>query len=243
MALYEGLVEYHPKTMEPIPAIAERWHVNNDSSEFVFHLRKNARWSNGDPITANDFVYSLRRGLSPEVASRNANLAYYINYAPAYNSGDVFVRDPQTTQFLLEKDFADNASPAAAPAKPLSQKPLNPSEQEYPPTEVEPSPDPNTPFHEFMHSPARLTLPGDEKQRNKLLASNAKMQAAVVGKEFVRVKGEDIGVEAVDDYTVRISLSQPAPFFAGLLANQFFRLVPAKRSSNTVNSGQNPGTL
>ena len=33
MALYEGLVEYHPKTMEPIPALAERWHVNNDSSE------------------------------------------------------------------------------------------------------------------------------------------------------------------------------------------------------------------
>ena len=51
MALYEGLVEYHPKTMEPIPALAERWHVNNDSSEFVFHLRKNARWSNGSIST------------------------------------------------------------------------------------------------------------------------------------------------------------------------------------------------
>src|SRR5712691_1598712 len=87
LALYEGLVEYHPKTMEPIPALAERWHVNNDSSEFVFHLRKNARWSNGDPINANDFVWSLRRGLSTEVASRNANLADYIKYAQAYNSG------------------------------------------------------------------------------------------------------------------------------------------------------------
>ncbi|MFN2516705.1 MAG: ABC transporter substrate-binding protein, partial [Pyrinomonadaceae bacterium] len=228
MALYEGLVDYHPKTMEPIPAIAERWHVNNDSSEVVFHLRKNARWSNGDPITANDFVYSLRRGLSPEVASRNANLAYYINYAPAYNSGDVFVQDPQTRQFLLEQDFADEASPAAASAEPLSRKPLKPAEQEYQPSEVEPTSNPDTPFHEFMHSPARLTLSGDEKQRNKLLGSNAKMQAAVAGKEFVKVKGEDLGVEAVDDYTVRISLSQPAPFFAGLLANPFFRLVPRK---------------
>ncbi len=228
MALYEGLVEYHPKTMEPIPAIAERWHVNNDSSELVFHLRKNARWSNGDAIDADDFVYSLRRGLSPEVASRNANLAYYINYAPAYNSGAVFVLDPETNKFLLEKDFADNTSQGTAATEPLSQKPLKPTEQEYQPSEVEPTSDPDTPFHELMHSPARLTLPGDEKQRNKLLASNAKMQAAVAGKEFVKVKGEDIGVEAVDDYTLRISLSQPAPFFAGLLASQFFRLVPRK---------------
>ena len=50
--------------------------------------------------------------------------------------------------------------------------------------------------------------------------------AAVAGKEFVKVTAEDIGVEAVDDYTVRISLSQPAPYFVDLLAHQMFRLVP-----------------
>src|SRR5678815_419690 len=49
MALYEGLVEYNPKTLEPEPALAERWHINNDSSEFTFHLRTTGRWSNGDP--------------------------------------------------------------------------------------------------------------------------------------------------------------------------------------------------
>src|ERR687887_2819073 len=53
MALFEGLVEYDAKTLDPVPAIAEAWDENNDSSEFVFHLRQNARWSNGDPITAN----------------------------------------------------------------------------------------------------------------------------------------------------------------------------------------------
>ena len=54
MALFEGLVEYHPKSLDAIPAIAESWDTNNDSSEFVFRLRRNARWSNGDPITAHD---------------------------------------------------------------------------------------------------------------------------------------------------------------------------------------------
>lgn len=217
VALYDGLVEYHPKTLEPIPAIAERWQPNNDSSEFVFYLRHNARWSNGDPITANDFVYSFRRGLSPELASRNAYLAYYLRYAQAYNEGQVFVYDPQNGQYLIQKDFSSGPESP----EPLSSRPISSSENEYT-TENHP----DSSFHQFMHSPTRLTLPGDEKARNKLLDKNPRLKAAVAGKQFVRVKGEDIGIEAVDDYTVRISLTQPAPFFVGLIAHQFFRLVP-----------------
>ena len=86
LGLYDGLTEYHPETAQPIPALAERWEPNADNSEFTFHLR-DAKWSNGDPITANDFVYSLRRGLAPEFAARTAYLAYYIKGAQAYNEG------------------------------------------------------------------------------------------------------------------------------------------------------------
>jgi len=225
MALYEGLVEYHPKTLMPIPAIAEHWHENDDSSEFVFHLRHNARWSNGEPITANDFVYSIRRGLSPELAARNAYLAYYMKYAEAYNSGAVFVRDSKTNQFVLEKDIAGNP---AQKTQPLSERVLAHGEAEYKPAPEEPKIADDTPFHQFMHSPGRLTLPGDEKARSKQIAQNPKLQSAVVGKEFVPVSADDVGIEAVDDYTIRISLSQSAPFFVGLLAHQFFRVVPQK---------------
>ena len=226
MALFEGLVEYDPKTLAPIPAIAERWDANSDSSEFVFHLRKNARWSNGDPINAQDFVYSIRRGLSPELASKNASLAYYIKYARAYNSGAVFVRDTQTQQFLLEKDFADG-EPAETEA--LSQQPLKPAESEYPPLVAAAGASAaDTAFHQFMHSPARLTLPGDGKARGKLLAKNPRLKAAAEGRDLVPVRAEEMGVEAVDDYTVRISLSQAAPYFSGLAAHQLFRFVPRK---------------
>jgi oligopeptide transport system substrate-binding protein len=220
MALYEGLVEYDPKTLEPIPALAERWDINNDSSEFLFHMRKNGRWSNGDPITASDFVYSIRRGLAPELASRNAYLAYDIKYAQAYNEGAVFVKDPQTNQYLLEKDL--NAEIQGA-GQALSQKPVNANEPEYN-SKTETTPD--TSFHQFIHSPLRLTLPGSEKARNKALDSDPKLKAAVAGKELVKVTAEDIGVEAVDDYTVRITLTQPGPYFIGLLAHQLFRFVP-----------------
>ncbi len=86
IGLFDGLTEYHPETAQPIPALAERWEPNADNSEFTFHLR-DAKWSNGDPITAHDFVYSLRRGLAPEFAARTAYLAYYIKGAQAYNEG------------------------------------------------------------------------------------------------------------------------------------------------------------
>lgn len=225
MALYDGLVEYHPKTLQPMPALAERWDVNNDSSEFVFHLRKNGRWSNGDPINAHDFVYSFRRALSPELASRNAYLAYYIKYAQPYNEGAVFVRDPSTGQFLVARDFDDESGERPAP---LGEQAVSDQSPEFKPTAEEPAPDPDSAFHQFMHSPLRLTLPGDEESRNEVIQSNAKLKQAVVNKEFVKVAGEHIGVEAVDDYTVRISLVQSAPFFSGLLAHQFFRIAPRK---------------
>jgi len=216
MALFDGLVEYHPKTMNPVPAMAERWDINNDSSEFTFHLRKNGRWSNGDPIDANDFVYSFRRALSPQLASRNAYLAAYIKYSHAYTSGEVFVRDSTTKEFLLARDFEASVTP-----EPLSVKPLG-ATPEYQATAEEPKPDADSAFHQFMHSPTRLTLPGDVKARNKLLDKGAKLKSAIEGKELVPVTKEDLGVEAVDKYTVRISLSQSAPFFLDFLHTRFF---------------------
>jgi oligopeptide transport system substrate-binding protein len=241
MALYEGLTEYDPKTSAPVPAIAERWEVNKDFSEITFHLRKNARFSNGDPITAGDFVYTIRRGLTPEVASPNAALAYYIKHAEAYNEGAVFVFDPDSHTFLLEKDFAageeqpaspapakGTTPPAKAPGPPLSSQPVESVAAEYPPIPEEKTPDADTPFHRYMHSPARVVLPADDKGRKKALEANPKLKAAVAGKQFVPVKAEDVGVEAVDDYTLRISLAQQAPFFISLMAHQFFRVIHRK---------------
>ncbi|MBA2494795.1 MAG: hypothetical protein H0V31_08895, partial [Acidobacteria bacterium] len=138
MALYDGLVEYHPKTMEPIPAIAESWEIGTDGTEYLFHLRQNAKFSNGDPITAKDFVYSLRRALSPELAARNGYLAYYIKYAEAYNSGQSFVKDTNG-QFLLKKDFAEPNPNQTAEIAPQHDTLGGDSE-----------------FHRFLDSPERL---------------------------------------------------------------------------------------
>ena len=53
--LFEGLVLMHPEDLSPIPGVAESWDVSEDGKTYTFHLRKEARWSNGAPLTAQDF--------------------------------------------------------------------------------------------------------------------------------------------------------------------------------------------
>jgi ABC-type oligopeptide transport system substrate-binding subunit len=234
MALYDGLAEYHPKTMEPIPSIAERWVINEDATEFVFFLRHDAKFSNGDPITANDFVYTIRRGFNPELASRLAYLGYDIKYSEAYNSMDSFVRDPATGRFLLaseDKPAGGNtnsdSTAAPQPAAPTTQAEQDAQYRQRLAMKGEDAA-PDTDFHKFMHSPERLVVPSDEKERQKAFKADPKLQALVAGKELVPVKAEDIGVEAVDPYTLRITMRQPAPYFLGLVPHQFFRVIPQK---------------
>lgn len=69
MALGEGLVGYDPHDLHPVPGVAERWEILPDGLVYLLHLRADARWSNGDAVTAHDFVFSARRLLSPALGS------------------------------------------------------------------------------------------------------------------------------------------------------------------------------
>ena len=89
MALFEGLVSYHPKDLTIEPAAAETWDISNDLTIYTFHLRKNAKWSNGDPVTAHDFVYSWKRALTPAMGNLYAYMFYFIRNAEAYVKGDI----------------------------------------------------------------------------------------------------------------------------------------------------------
>jgi len=62
-ALFEGLTDYDPRTLAPVPAVATRWESSNEDRVWTFYLRENARWSNGENVTADDFVRSWERTL------------------------------------------------------------------------------------------------------------------------------------------------------------------------------------
>ena len=89
-ALIEGLIAYHPTDDdEPEPGVAEAWEHNEDYSVWRFRLRDNARWTNGDPVTAGDFVYSWQRMLSPALGSQYAEMLYVIRNAEAFHQGRI----------------------------------------------------------------------------------------------------------------------------------------------------------
>jgi|GEM_PF-620189 len=78
----EGLYNPDPKTLDPMPAGAERFELSEDKRIWTFHLRKSARWSNGDPVRAQDYVFSWRRML--EEPGEYTYLFYYVKNARAY---------------------------------------------------------------------------------------------------------------------------------------------------------------
>ncbi|WP_462409644.1 peptide ABC transporter substrate-binding protein [Neobacillus sp. Marseille-QA0830] len=84
--LMEGLTRLDEKH-QPQAAIAEKWDVSKDGKTYTFHIRDNAKWSNGDDVTAGDFVFAWKRLLDPNTASSAAFLAYFIEGGEAYNSG------------------------------------------------------------------------------------------------------------------------------------------------------------
>ena len=86
MSLFEGLVTYHPKTLLPAPGVAESWKVSKDKRTYIFKLRKSL-WSNGDPLTSQDFVYAWRRVLEPKTAAEYAYQLWHIKNARAFTKG------------------------------------------------------------------------------------------------------------------------------------------------------------
>ena len=73
-ALLEGLVSEHPETLKPVPGVAHRWEKLEEGKTYLFYLRDNALWSNGDPVTAHDFVYSFRRILNPNLGAQYGSM-------------------------------------------------------------------------------------------------------------------------------------------------------------------------
>lgn len=108
IALGEGLVANDEATGRPVPAAAARWDVSDDGLRYVFHLRPDAKWSNGEPLTANDFVFSIERILRPSLAAEYAYMLHALRGAEAFNTGKttdfttVGVSAPDALTLVLE---------------------------------------------------------------------------------------------------------------------------------------------
>ena len=108
-ALFEGLVRLANDGTTILPGVAERWEVAPDGLTYTFHLRANATWSNGDAVTATDFLAAFRRFLEPKLGCEGANLVFPLVHARDFlegrtkNFADVGVKalDDRTVVFRL----------------------------------------------------------------------------------------------------------------------------------------------
>jgi oligopeptide transport system substrate-binding protein len=113
-ALFEGLVTRDGRDLSVRPAVAQSWTISDDGKVYTFALDPRARWSNGDPVTASDFLFSFERMLNPRLGSSYAKMLHPLEGAAAYNRGEITdfgsvgvrVIDPQTLELRLHEPLA-----------------------------------------------------------------------------------------------------------------------------------------
>ncbi|MBI4229929.1 MAG: peptide ABC transporter substrate-binding protein [Planctomycetes bacterium] len=112
-ALHEGLVNLHPETLAPVEGVAQAWSVSADGLRYSFRLRPDARWSNGEALTAQDFVYAWGRLLDPRTAAPYAYLLFPVRGARAFHEAGegwdgvaIRARDDRTLEVKLEHPVA-----------------------------------------------------------------------------------------------------------------------------------------
>ncbi|MCU5175062.1 MULTISPECIES: peptide ABC transporter substrate-binding protein [Bacillus cereus group] len=86
--IFEGLYVLDDQD-QPIPAVAKSFKRSEDGKKYTFDLRKDAKWSNGDSVTANDFMFAWKRAINPETASQYAYMLFYVKNAKEINKGTV----------------------------------------------------------------------------------------------------------------------------------------------------------
>ncbi|MBI4046973.1 MAG: peptide ABC transporter substrate-binding protein, partial [Devosia nanyangense] len=104
---FEGLVKF-AEDGSVVPALAEKWDVTEDGLTYTFHLRDDAKWSDGKPVTAGDFVYAWKRVLTPSAGAKNAQMLYILQGGEDYfndQTKDVAVKavDDKTLTFTLKQ--------------------------------------------------------------------------------------------------------------------------------------------
>lgn len=112
--LFEPLVTLHHQTGKPVPAGAESWEVSKDRKVYTFKLRKNHKWSNGEPITAKDYIYGWTRLLEPKTTAEFAYYGYYFKNGQKFNKGEI--KDISQVGFKAIDDYTllvtlENATP------------------------------------------------------------------------------------------------------------------------------------
>jgi oligopeptide transport system substrate-binding protein len=195
-ALFEGLVNWHPKTLEPTPGVAERWDISSDGRVYTFHLRPIARWSNGSPITAHDFAFSYRRMLDPRTAAEYTGQLWFLVNGRRYFDGDVHPGDRVEVELIRP----------AEGSRPFARNDVLRGK--------------------LVEVASRGKAISDWLYKVEIDGKVRTFSNQEDGEPFawVTLDFSEVGLRAMDDRTLELTLTDPAPFFLSLCG--FYPLYP-----------------
>ncbi len=219
--LFEGLIDWHGKDLHVIPGVAESWELSEDQKTYTFHFRDNAKWSNGEPVTAHNFLYSFRRFLDPMTGAEYTNLLSQVVNANEYNKEAEVIGSPAE----VELNERSTGSRPHARNQVLRGKLLAKQEivlvEENEQTETE---------RETTHI---FTVEINAKRRRfcpRYKEANKKGDVSLEGVDSCRQVLLDfslVGIKALDDKTFEIKLKNPTPYFLQLMG--FYPLFPVNQ--------------
>lgn len=219
-SIFEGLYAHDPRTLAPIPGVAESCDILDDGRRYVFHLRENARWSDGSLMTAQDFVYSLRRVLHPLTASPYSHELWYIVNSDRYTKRELKPGDKVEIELSEEEQLpADKAL--------LHNTALDSKNRILKGT-----------LREIRQVPSKEKFkpdgtPEDDITPEYIVEIDGKLQSFHPTKENSRpytsiaLDFDQVAIRAIDDRTLEIVLKHPVPYFLELMA--FYPYSPVKR--------------
>lgn len=209
-ALFEGLMRLDPKSLEPAPGAAESYEISEDGRRYVFHIRKNARWSDGHPVTAHDFSYAWRRLQDPKQGSEYAYILHMLEGAEAFNT---YAAQAKALEHELPARFREFSS--AHPGRVARRTLHDFIEQNQLVARTKGTPDAWL-THELANAQPEYE-PAELVQLQRALAQEGRRRREAA-QDAERHFGIDRGVYATDDRTLVVELRAPTPYFLELTA-------------------------
>lgn len=218
-ALFEGLTRREARSLRPEPGVAERWEVSPDGLVFTFHLRGDARWSDGRSVTAHDFAWSWRRLEDPRTGSEYAYLLHMLRDAEAFHgfgaAADA-LEGPIRQGLVALSALPAGSIDAGAWQRFLAERGVAAALQ----GQADPRLAALLARHEGVVTTAEL-----QAFEAALAAEAARKREAHAG--AAERFGRATGVVAIDDRTLRVELDAPAPYFLELTS--FYPTFPVPR--------------
>ncbi|MDB2661887.1 peptide ABC transporter substrate-binding protein [Gammaproteobacteria bacterium] len=192
IALCEGLTTSNPRGGESLAGAAESWDISEDGRIYTFNLQKNGKWSNGDSVTAQDFVWSWMRVLTPSLGSQYPDMLYYVVGAEEYHTDPYFSGEQQLS---VEVDLQSIKRLDELKSKQRSKLTTHELEE-------------------------LIILETKVQYNNRKLAEELESISSKSNTElYTKPSFDMVGVRALDDLTLEVTLKEPTPFFLGLLSH------------------------